>query len=52
MLSGTVDYMVVPADVDHTKFFTDEELDKHINDPDVNVHVDTITGDEDVVAVV
>ena len=56
-MSGIVDAIVVSAYLDYgnlqynAKFLTDEELDRYINDPDVNVHDDIIADDEGVVAV-
>ena len=43
-LSGTVYPIVVPADFDYgnlqynAKFLTDEELDRYVNDSDIDVH--------------
>ena len=56
-MNGTVDSMVVPADLYfgnlhyNAKFLTDEEVDRYINDPYVDVQVNIIANDEGVVAV-
>ena len=45
MLSGTVNALVVPDDIDfgnlqyNAKFLTDEELDRYSHDPQVSVHI-------------
>ena len=57
ILSGTVDALVVPADLDfgtlqyNAKFLTDEEPDRYTIDPNVDIYVNIITDDEGVVAV-
>ena len=54
VLSGTVDALVVPADLDfgtlqyNAQFLTDEELDRYINDPTIDIHVDIIITDDEV----
>ena len=51
VLSGAIDYAVVPANWEHAKYLTDKDLDRYINDLDVDVHVDIISDDKGVAAV-